>query len=184
MMRYNLSVLDMPVALSKLFDYDEYKYSQIQMVLTPIHLANGAQQLYIHENSTPYMYFVKRIHPEEDQTQSDLQYWKNTPGVQKFPVMGRKPIVINFAVQAPQEREIIGNNAGQAFTIQQPMRKVGWIHNPQDAPPAVGANYPNFGVIDFRLPQLLNTSGFLPKWRVEYYVTMYFKGNRKFQIEV
>lgn len=183
-MRYNLSVVDCPVALAKLFDYDEYKYSQLQMVLTPVHYANGAQKLYIHENSTPYMYYVKRIHPDDDQTVTDLQYWKNTPGVQKFSLMGRKPIVINFAIAAPRESEIIANNAGQAFTIQQSMRRVGWIHNPQETGPALGANYPNFGVIDFRIPQLLDTTGFLPKWRVEYYVTTYFKGNRRFQIEV
>jgi hypothetical protein len=180
---FNLSIVDLPLAKLKLFDYDEYKYSQLQMVLTPINISNGAQKLEMNDNSTPYLYFAKRIHPEDDITNTDLQTWKNTPGVQRVSLLGSKPIVINFVIQAPKEDEIIANDAGQAFTIQRPMRRIGWIHNPQSAGPPVSANYPNFGVIDFRLPQIA-TGSFQPKWRVDYYVTTYFKGHRALQIDL
>lgn len=180
---FNISVLDLPIAASKLLDYDEYKYANIQMVLTPLNLANGAKELTMNDNSTPYLYYVKRIHPESNITDTTLETWKNTPGVQRVALLGRRPIVINFAVQAPMEDEIIANAAGAAFTIQRPMRRVGWMHNPQTVAPLVAANYPNFAAIDFCLPQLA-IGTFQPKWRVEYYVTMYFKGNRTHQLVI
>jgi hypothetical protein len=173
---YNLQIEALPLAQTKIMDYQEYKYVDLTMVLTPINISNGAQKLEMNDNSTPFLYYAKRFE-QEPPTDTDLSQWKNTPGVQKVSLIGRKPIVIPMAVMANYEDEIIASSTGAAFTIVQQPRKIGWINNPQDVLPIVPANYPNFGNISFRLPQL--TAGtFQPKWRVEYYVTMIFRGNR------
>lgn len=174
----------MPVALSKIFSYEEYKYSNIQMVLTPINLANGAQKLELNDNSTPYLYYAKRIHAKNDIFDNEEQTWKSTPGVQRVPLLRSRPTVINLEIFASQKDDIIGNEVGSTFAIQRPLRRIGWIHQPQSGGPPSPANYPKFGVIDFCLPQIA-TGSFQPKWRVEYYVTTYFRGLREpLQIEL
>lgn len=174
---FNTSIADMTLAQTKIMDYQEYKYASLQMVLTPINIANGAQKLEMNDNSTPYLYYAKRF-SQVAPTDTDLEHWKNTPGVQKVALLGSKPIVINLAIQAPVEDEIIASDNGTAYTIIRQPRRIGWIENPQTSLPIVAANYPNFGNVSFRLPQLA-TGAFQPKWRVEYYCTMLFRGNRE-----
>lgn len=173
---FNFSVADLDLAGTKIMDYQEYRYVDVSLVLTPINISNGAQKLEMNDNSTPYLYYAKRYEPEPP-TSTDLRLWKDTPGVQKVSLLGKKPIVIPLAVCAPYEDEIIASNAGTAYTIVQKPKKVGWIHNPQVGLPIVPANYPNFGNVTFLLPQLAAGS-FQPKWRVEYYVTTLLRGNR------
>ena len=173
---FNTSIADLDFAQTKIMDYQEYRYVDLCMVLTPINIAAGAQKLEMNDNSTPYLYYAKRFE-QDAPTVTDLETWKNTPGVQRVPLLGTKPIIIPLAVQAPVEDEIIASSTGSAFTVVRQPRKIGWLENPQTSLPIVAANYPNFGNVTVCLPQLALGS-FQPKWRVEYYVTMLFRGNR------
>lgn len=173
----NVAVYEYPLALTKLFDYDEYKLSNIQMVLTPLSLSNGSTPLYIADAGEPYIYIIPKIHPESWSSTPTLNTIKSTPGVMRFHMLTKGPIVVNLKARVPVERTVVASTAGSTYDIQEPSKLLTWVHNPQTVGPISAVNYPNYGTVQIYLPQLAAGS-FEPKWRVDYYSTINFRGNR------
>lgn len=174
---YNFAVYDFPLALTKLFDYDEYMVKDIQMVITPLRISRGEQDLTVVDSADPYFYVAPRVHPETITSTPSLNVIKSTPGVMRFHMLRKKPVVINLPNQLPQEDEIIGSATGTSYTVRKPMRTLRWIHNPQDSGPVVDTNYPNMGNVFIYVPQI-QSGDYQPKWRVDYYATICLRGNR------
>lgn len=173
----NTAVGDYPLASAKMFDYDEYKLANIQLVLTPLNLGIAQQSLSLADGADPYLYVIPRIHPDTWTSTPSITTIKSTPGVMRFHMLRRKPIVINLKTIVPQEETVFASVTGASYTIETPFKKLGWIHQPQEAGPVVDANYPNLGTCTFYMPQLAAGS-FQPKWRIDYYTTVYLRGNR------
>lgn len=173
----NTAIGDYPLAASKMFDYDEYQLKNIQLVLTPLHISNGAEKLELADAGEPYIYVVPKIHPEAWTSTPSLNTLKSTPGVMRFHMLRTKPIVVNLSSALPRVDEIKGSTTGASYTIEQPGKYYGWIHQPQTEGPIVDANYPNFGNVQLYIPQI-QVSSFQPKWRVDYYATVLLRGNR------
>lgn len=173
----NCAVGDFPLAVSKMFDYDEYKLSNIQLVLTPLNVGIANQTLSLADAGEPYIYIVPRIHPDSWTSTPTLNTIKSTPGVMRFHMLRSKPIVVNLKPIVPQEDTVFASTSGATYTIETPYKRLGWIHQPQSAGPVVDANYPNLGTVTYYLPQLAAGS-FQPKWRLDYYATVSLRGNR------
>lgn len=172
----NFQIGDMPIALSKLFDYDEYKVTKIQMVLTPMVQSTGATDLNVNNEGDPYLYIVPRVHSNVISGTPSIQTVKTSPGVMRFHYLRKKPIVVNLAPFAQVEEDLI-TGTGAAVQQEIPLKKLGWIHNPQDAAPYNTGLHVNYGNVYFYLPRIVAGS-FIPRWRVEYYATAIFRGNR------
>lgn len=178
----NFGVGEMPLALSKLFDYDEYKITKIQMVLTPIFISNGAAKLEMNGEYDPYLYVIPRIHSDSLSSTPTLATVKSTPGVMRFHYLRKKPIVINLPAIGVISEDLTTFTTGTALSLEHPFRRVGWIHNPQDSAPYDDSKHPAYGNVVFYLPQIASGS-FQPKWRIDYYATWIGRGNRS-QIEI
>lgn len=174
----NFAVYDMPLASSKMFDYDEYKVANIQLVMTPLNLPSGSNDLELSASTgEPYIYIVPRIHSEAWTSTPSIATLKSTPGVMRFHMLSKKPMVINLMPTVELEQTVIASSAGTTYDIATPFKKLGWLHQPQDSGPVVDSNYPNLGSIRYYIPQIA-TGSFQPKWKIEYYATVYLRGNR------
>lgn len=173
----NFYMPDMPLAASKMFDYDDYKISNIQLVITPLRISNGAEKLEVADSGEPYFYVLPRIHPENWTTTYTLQNIKSTPGVMRFSLLRRTPIVINLKPIVPVENTLATSASGATQTVESPFKYLGWVHNPQEQGPIQISNYPNYGHCGVWMPQLVAGS-FIPRFKFEYYATCTFRGNR------
>lgn len=173
----NFQIGDMSLALSKLFDYDDYKVSGIQLVITPCTFPDGQLPVDVDAASEPYFYVVPRIHPETWTSTPALATLKTTPGVLRFHYLRRKPIVINLAAQGIRQTDVITSSTGTANQVELPMKMLGWQHNPQTVGPIVATNYSNFGNVAIVMPRLA-TGSFQPRYKIEYYATAMLRGNR------
>lgn len=173
----NIAVYDFPLAVSKLFDYDEYKMSNMQLVLTPLHLANNADSLECDDTGEPYFYVIPRIHPNSWTSTPTLETIKSTPGVMRFHLLRKTPIVINVSPTVPMVQDVLSGSTAAQIQIQEPMKRLTWLHNPQDSGPIVSSNYPYIGSVFFYFPKLV-VGTYLPKFKVEWYCTITLRGNR------
>lgn len=174
--QYNMKVIEMGLAQTKLFFYDDYKLSDIQMVLTPVNLSNGAEKLEVAAGSDPYIYAIPRIHADLWTSTPRLETIKSTPGVMRYHMLRKKPIVINLAPIA-QVSEELQRVDGTSLEVEKPFKYVTWMHNPQEGGPFDPTLYLSVGNVVFYLPRLAAGS-FQPKWKVEYYATCTLRGNR------
>lgn len=174
---------DFPLALSKLFDYDEYKVTKLQMVIQPQFLHKGSTQVEAATNYDPFFYVVPRIHVEAWTGTPSIDEVRNTPGVIKVPFNIQKPVVINLAVWAEQTDTIVRDLTGASLTIRRPMTKLNWMHNPQTSGPFVSANYASLGNVNIYWSQLAAGS-YLPRFEIKYVATFLFRGNRVGQLDV
>ena len=181
--QFNTAVYDFPLALTKLFDYTEYRITNLQCVITPIRISNGEKDLTVVDRATPYFYVIPRIHPDTATSTPSVDSLRTTPGVLRFHMMRKKQIVINLPVQLPREDTVIGSASGTTYTVDRPMQNIGWLHQPQDSGPVVGTNYPNFGNIYIYIPQI-QSGDYQPKFRVDYYATILLRGNKALALEV
>lgn len=174
----NFQVGDMPLALAKLMDYDEYKVTKIQMVLTPYSFSNGAQTLEVDVAGEPYLYIAPRVHSDNITVSPSLATIKTTPGVMRFHYLRKQPIVINLAPFYQATETTTTSVTGTALDIEMPLRSLNWVHNPQDTGDTYDSTkHPNYGNVLFYFPKLAAGS-FVPKWRIEYYATCVLRGNR------
>lgn len=150
--RTSIAVYDFNLALSKLFDFDEYKVTNIQMVLTPVNVNTGETNLEVNDAGDPYLYVIPAIHPESWSSTPNLNVVRATPGVMRFHYLCKKFIVINFKPLVPFVCDVIGSFLGLFYEIQEPMKYLNWLHNPQTAGPPIATNYPKFGHVQFYMP--------------------------------
>lgn len=176
----NFRVTDFALANAKLPDYDEYKMSNIQYVFTPINLANGAKELQMNSNFDPYIYIYVQRTPGTPAATPTLQNIKDTPGVQRYSMLRRKPIVINVPFSALRDRALLSGTGETQIDVESTMQKISWIRNP--TPPGGTVNpsdFPEFGNLRVFIPTITSASQFVPAWRVEIYATVLLRGNRK-----
>lgn len=182
---YNFIVSDSAIAASKLFDYDEYRCDNIQLVLesNKAPMGNDANISTDDAEDSLYGFIIPRVHTPSI-TAATYEDFLRTPGVIKFHLLSRKKIVVNLSpTYAPVGEHIFSNQAGTAHDIRRPLKKMGWIHNPQTAGPIVATNYFNYGNCFIYLPKLAAGS-YIPRWNVRIYATAKFRGNRRAQIDV
>lgn len=174
----NFSVIDFPLALAKLFDYEEYKMVNLQYVITPQHIANGAAQLKMSDFGDPYLYILPRMLSEDITTTPELKTIQSTPGVLRFSYLRTKPIVINVRATATEKRTFVTDLASTDYVQENTVRPFGWLRNPQDSGPPVGSNYPTTGNLYYYAPSIVGSSDFQPRWRVQIYATILLRNNR------
>lgn len=174
--QHNFRVTDLTIASTKYLDYDHYKFSNIQCVITP-KWQDSTAKLRTAGEADPYLYVLPRVHPDTISSTPTIQLLKTTPGVLRFNLRRSKPIVINMGAYLPRKQEYVGDQLGTVYNVEQPFFFPGFIHNP-DSSTSVPANHPKFGSLYTYMPQLEATSDYIPNFTLEYYVTTYFRGNR------
>lgn len=174
---FNFRVTDMSLALAKYLDFEHYKISNIQMVITP-KWGDNTESLRMYGEGDQYLYVLPRVHPDTIASTPTIQLVKTTPGVLRFSLRRNKPIVINLGAYLPRKQEYVGDTTGTVYNVEQPFFFPGWLHNP-DLTTSDPSKHPKFGNCYIYCPQLESSTSARPNYTVEFYATCLLRGNRK-----
>lgn len=166
-------------ALAKMNDYDEYRITGVQLLITPLIFNSMDRLLAMADNFDPYWYLIPRVHPDQWSVIPSYKQIRETPGIIKIHLLQKKPICINLPVFAEVEDEM-KTDTGTYIQVKSPFKKVGFVHNntPKGSVP-VSAEHLKFGHYAAYFPQLDGVNNvFIPRFRFDFYATILFRNCR------
>lgn len=175
---YSFKIGDIDIARTKMFDYSEYRITNIQLVITPMKFGLGAETLTMAEGE-PYMYIIPR-HDTGITPKYKLEDIKRSPGVWRINLMKKTRTVINLTDFLPVIKDYV-NTDQTNIQVPKDYQRVRWIENPQEEGPYDNRRHPQFGRVILWLPQIL--AGYQPRFTFQFVATVLFRGYKKYIID-
>lgn len=176
---FSFRIGEVPVALDKMFDYSEYKITNVQLIITPLVMNDGQTNLNCAQDP-PYMYIIPR---HDGVTPPTYNYGniQKSPGCIKIHLNKKIPTVVNLVDFVPVQDDI-EQTTGFVLPVKRVMKRLGWIDNPQTAGPYNPSLHPEYGRVIIWSPQLTGAS-FQPRYRIQHCATVLFRGYKQFIVD-
>lgn len=164
--------------------WGEYRVANLQWVIEPVNLLNGAQRFETDGGLVPFVYYSQPVHAPDvtgpGLSNSEFLSLSNTPGYRRFHVLRTRQLVVNASPIIVREEQIDDEPTGTNI-LQEKYEKMGWQFNPSATVPLPSASYPTFARLNLVLPRKnAATDVGTPGFAVSIYGTIYLRSRRDF----